>query len=70
MHALPTLKNHYGKFHYEWPESLSMNVLARYLKFYELGSEMIEDNGELNIKPGMESEAKATLIQRLCALQI
>lgn len=42
-----------------------MNVLARYLQFYDIGSEMLEEGGELTIKAGMEKDAKTMLMRHL-----
>lgn len=67
-HNLPTLQG----FHAfntnngtQRPSQLDKKVLARYLQFYGIGSEMIEEGEDLNIKPGMEEDAWKLLDQRV-----
>ncbi|KEP50550.1 hypothetical protein V565_077930 [Rhizoctonia solani 123E] len=45
--------------------NLPENELARYLRFYNLGGEMIEEGEELKIKSGMISDARTALSHRL-----
>ncbi|KDN38371.1 hypothetical protein RSAG8_09575, partial [Rhizoctonia solani AG-8 WAC10335] len=45
--------------------NLTENILARYLRFYGIGEEMIEEGEELKIKSGMLDEARSLLSGRL-----
>ncbi|CUA67643.1 hypothetical protein RSOLAG22IIIB_07501 [Rhizoctonia solani] len=53
---------YYAKFSVD---SLTENILARYLHFYGIGGEMIEEGKELKIKSGMLDDAKRLLSGRL-----
>ncbi|KEP50556.1 hypothetical protein V565_077990 [Rhizoctonia solani 123E] len=46
-------------------DKLTENILARYLRFYSIGEEMIEEGEELKIKSGMLDDAKRLLSERL-----
>ncbi|CAE7207585.1 unnamed protein product [Rhizoctonia solani] len=65
-HNLPTFKS-LGERDSVWlnTNKLSENELARYLRFYNIGEEMIEEEEELKIKSGMVDSAKDTLSRRL-----
>ncbi|CAE7207567.1 unnamed protein product [Rhizoctonia solani] len=45
--------------------NLPENELARYLRFYSIGEEMVEEGEELKIKSGMVDSARDTLSRRL-----
>ncbi|CAE6541861.1 unnamed protein product [Rhizoctonia solani] len=53
---------YYAKFSVD---NLTENILARYLQFYGIGEEMIEEGEELKIKSGMLNDAKRLLSGRL-----
>lgn len=68
MHNLPTLRgsNNFDSFNPSWRLSdLDKKVLARYLQFYGIGAEMIQEGEEIEIKPGMEEAARSLLSQRV-----
>ncbi|KEP50553.1 putative laminin domain protein [Rhizoctonia solani 123E] len=46
-------------------DNLTENMLARYLRFYSIGEEMIDEGEELTIKSGMLDDAKRLLSGRL-----
>ncbi|CAE6437113.1 unnamed protein product [Rhizoctonia solani] len=63
-HHLPTFKNGEYGVHFSLDE-LDGGVLARYLRFYGLGEELIEEGEELKIKDDMVGNAKELLSERL-----
>ncbi|CAE6438750.1 unnamed protein product, partial [Rhizoctonia solani] len=69
-HGLPTftLIDNGGMYNYVGfsVEKLTENILARYLRFYNIGEEMIEESEEgLKIKPDMLGDVKDLLSKRL-----
>ncbi|KAJ1300481.1 hypothetical protein OPQ81_005295 [Rhizoctonia solani] len=63
---LPTFKSAGNCFSISFSiQNLSENELARYLRFYSIGEEMIEEGEELKIRSGMMDEAKRLLSARL-----
>ncbi|KAG8732508.1 hypothetical protein FRC11_013127 [Ceratobasidium sp. 423] len=61
---LPTFKA--GTYHVEFAiNDLTENILARYLRFYNMGEELIEEGEELKIKSGMIDNARNLLSVRL-----
>lgn len=66
MQGLPTTRS--CSWYYEstgFVEKLSATLLARYLQFYGIGSEMIEAGIVPSIKPGKEEDAKKLLMKHL-----
>ncbi|CAE6527610.1 unnamed protein product [Rhizoctonia solani] len=66
MHDLPTFKvtGNLGQPSLTL-DNFTENQLARYLQFYSVGEEMIDEGEELKIKPGMINDARALLSRRL-----
>ncbi|CAE6455664.1 unnamed protein product [Rhizoctonia solani] len=63
---LPTFKSSRNRGNVSFfVDKLPENELARYLRFYNLGGEMIEEGEELKIKSGMISDARTALSHRL-----
>ncbi|KAJ1300482.1 hypothetical protein OPQ81_005296 [Rhizoctonia solani] len=64
MYNLPTFK--YENYNVLFAiNDLAESVLARYLRFYSIGEEMIEEEEELKIKSGMIDDARKCLSARL-----
>ncbi|KEP45471.1 hypothetical protein V565_270130 [Rhizoctonia solani 123E] len=64
-HNLPTFQS--GPYIVSFPfADLNENTLAQYLRFYDIGEELIEEGEEVTVKPGMVEEAMALLSKRLC----
>ncbi|CEL58667.1 hypothetical protein RSOLAG1IB_08731 [Rhizoctonia solani AG-1 IB] len=63
-HHLPTFENGEYGVHFSL-NKLDGGILARYLRFYGLGEELIEEGEELKIKDDMVENAKKLLSERL-----
>jgi hypothetical protein len=65
MYGLPTFRGPYSGYGGFYVSSLTEDNLARYLQFYDIGSEVIEEGAELKIKSGMLADARELLVARI-----
>jgi hypothetical protein len=65
MYGLPTFRGQYSAHGPYYVSSLTEDNLARYLQFYNIGSEVIEEGAELKIKSGMLADARELLVARI-----
>ncbi|KAH7335743.1 hypothetical protein B0J17DRAFT_667627 [Rhizoctonia solani] len=66
VHNLPSFKQERSYMRTVVPaRTLTEDALVKYLQFYNMGKEMLEEGEELKLKPGMIEDAKNLLAQYL-----
>ncbi|KAJ1302473.1 hypothetical protein OPQ81_002791 [Rhizoctonia solani] len=63
--GLPQIRYHYYKCGYHILEHLKLSQMVGYLKFFNIGAELIEGDGEPQLKGGMEIQAESLILKEL-----